>query len=288
MNLQQWAEQAIPALLVKPSTVYYYRRTFENRLQKEFGTTPIPDITRMQIRRWVASMASDLKPQSVRNAYYVLRRLLDMAVEEGIIEVNPCYGITPPKYNGYKQTVLTIDQVHDLASATKRYGAVVLWQAYMGTRFSELSGLSWEQFDGDKVTIDRSIVNIGGKGVPSTTKTGISRVLTVPSTLWPWLEPWRGTDLVFTTSTGSPLISSNFSFAWYRAQQATGIKVRMHDLRHTCAALLISAGAHPKEIQMWLGHRSITTTMNIYGHLYDETGERLANLLDHLGQNPAG
>jgi len=58
--------------------------------------------------------------------------------------------------------------------------------------------------------------------------------------------------------------------------------LRLHDLRHTCASLLIQLGAHPKVIQEWLGHRSITVTMDVYGHLYPSLAEALAERLDDV------
>ena len=60
---------------------------------------------------------------------------------------------------------------------------------------------------------------------------------------------------------------------------ATGL--RIHDLRHTAVALAIAAGAHPKEIQELCGHSSITTTLNVYGHLFESLQDRLA---DRLGE----
>jgi integrase len=58
--------------------------------------------------------------------------------------------------------------------------------------------------------------------------------------------------------------------------------LRLHDLRHTCASLLIQLGAHPKVIQEWLGHRSITVTMDVYGHLYPSLNEALTQRLDDV------
>ena len=61
-------------------------------------------------------------------------------------------------------------------------------------------------------------------------------------------------------------------------------KVRTHDLRHTCASLLISLGAHPKAIQERLGHSDISVTLNLYGHLFPSLEEQLTDALDELGR----
>ena len=69
---------------------------------------------------------------------------------------------------------------------------------------------------------------------------------------------------------------------WIPALQAAGLPedLRIHDMRHTCAALLIAQGAHPKAIQIHLGHSSIQVTMDRYGHLFPNEWDRLAEGLD--------
>lgn len=90
-------------------------------------------------------------------------------------------------------------------------------------------------------------------------------------------------DFVFCTLEGHPLRRNNFRRRyWLPAVEEGGLApFRFHDLRHTCAGLLIAQGAHVKEIEMRLGHASITTTMNVYGHLLPSLDERLAAGLDH-------
>ena len=69
---------------------------------------------------------------------------------------------------------------------------------------------------------------------------------------------------------------------WLPAVEAAGLPedLRIHDLRHTCAALLVAQGAHPKAIQAHLGHSSIQVTLDLYGHLFPDEMDRLAERLD--------
>ena len=71
------------------------------------------------------------------------------------------------------------------------------------------------------------------------------------------------------------------------ALEAAGLstKVRTHDLRHSCASLLISLGAHPKAIQERLGHKEISVTLNLYGHLFPSLEEQITDALDELGRS---
>ena len=91
--------------------------------------------------------------------------------------------------------------------------------------------------------------------------------------------------LVFTSPEGRPLRNSNFRRqVWYEAVAAAGLPegLRVHDLRHTCSSLLIAQGAHPKAIQVHLGHSSIMVTMDRYGHLFPSDMDALAVALNTL------
>lgn len=130
------------------------------------------------------------------------------------------------------------------------------------------------------------------------TKTYRTRSIVIPSFLRDLLAehlargPGQSPEtLVFTSPTGQPLRNSNFRRqVWYRAVADTGLPdgLRIHDLRHTCASLLISQGAHPKAIQAHLGHSSISVTMDRYGHLFPSDMEALAEALDRMRTEAVG
>jgi Phage integrase family len=91
-------------------------------------------------------------------------------------------------------------------------------------------------------------------------------------------RPWEPDALVFGAPEGGPLRHRNFYRRRFRPAVAdAGLpeRTRFHDLRHTCAALLIAQGAHPLAVMQRLGHSSITVTMNTYGHLFPELDEAL-------------
>jgi hypothetical protein len=88
-----------------------------------------------------------------------------------------------------------------------------------------------------------------------------------------------------TIRAGTPLRNSNFTKKiWRPALEAAGLPtdLRIHDLRHTCAALMIAAGAHPEHIKRHLGHSSITVTMDLYGHLLPSEEDTIAERLDEM------
>jgi len=97
------------------------------------------------------------------------------------------------------------------------------------------------------------------------------------------LQRGPGGAFVFTGKEGGLLRRSNFRRRyWKPALERAGLDtaLRFHDMRHTCASLLIAKGAHPKEIQARLGHASITTTLNTYGHLWPSLGAQLDEAMD--------
>ncbi|MAT02851.1 MAG: hypothetical protein CL421_07435 [Acidimicrobiaceae bacterium] len=94
------------------------------------------------------------------------------------------------------------------------------------------------------------------------------------------------TALVFVSKEGEVLRHSNFYSRTFKpAAEAFGLNsFRFHDLRHTCAAMLIADGAHPRAIMERLGHSSITVTLNTYGHLFPSLDEALTDGLEEQFQ----
>ncbi len=137
--------------------------------------------------------------------------------------------------------------------------------------------------------VAESLAEVGGDLHFGPTKNYRNRVVTLPKFLREMLnhqltytapEPEA---LLFTASNFSPMRNSNFSSnLWRPAVEAAGLPegLRVHDLRHTAVAILISQGVHPEAIKRFLGHSSIMVTMDIYGHLFPSEQEALAKALD--------
>jgi integrase len=184
---------------------------------------------------------------------------------------------------------LTPEQVNTLADAIDdRYRTAVYLAAYGGLRSGELWALRIERLNVLAATIDvvASMSEAGGLHA-GPTKTGKRRTITVPRFLaqmlgehisrYPSPDGW-----VFTAAEGGPVHHHNFRHGHYtRAVDAAALPgVRFHDLRHTCAALLIAAGRHLEEVKTYLGHSSIRVTSDRYGHLFPEARAAIANALD--------
>ncbi len=141
------------------------------------------------------------------------------------------------------------------------------------------------------MTVRQALKDVNGRLEFGPTKTHAQRRITLPTFLRKLLEDHLagaspgGSGLVFTGLRGAPLqhrvfYKRQFKPAVRAALPAAKAGLRFHDLRHTCASLLIAAGAHPKAIQERLGHASITMTLDRYGHLLPGLGDSLADALD--------
>jgi integrase len=189
---------------------------------------------------------------------------------------------------------LTNEEVRALADAIDpRYRVLVLAGAYTGLRIGELAGLKLDALDmlRRRLTVTRSVNEVRGKlVVRSEPKTAASRrTVALPRFLVDELAAHLALvkdpdGWVFPAPDGGPLRRNGFrSRFWQTAVSRAGLAgVRIHDLRHTHAAWLIAQGEHPKVIQARLGHASIKTTLDVYGHLFDGLDEKAASRLDSL------
>jgi integrase len=217
--------------------------------------------------------------------------MLAEAAEARLIGESPCRGIKLPRVPRTEQRYLTALEVERVAQVIGDHFAPLIYSAaYLGGRWGELVGLKPQRLNLLKrqVQIVGTLEEVRGKlrYVDETKTTASRRLVTIPAFLCEILAghlECRPGEFVFTTATGAMLRRSNFGRHHFKpALEAAGVDpdVRFHDLRHTCAALLIEQGAHPKEIQARLGHSSIRTTLDLYAHLMPTLGAHLDDALD--------
>jgi integrase len=297
---------------LEPKTRVGYASILNGHVLPEFGARPIGRIDSAAIQAFVNSKAaSELAPNTVRRIYDVVRNVLRVAVERRYIATNPCDAVRLPRKAQRELAIapLSHPEVRALVAALPaRDQLAVLLDAYTGLRSGELWALRRRSIDllhgelsvneaiKEVTTEEAAAVPPANRLSPSLiigpTKTHAARKVSIPAFLRPLLADHLARPLpggtgpdafIFTGPTGAPRRHNQ----WYKrvfapAAQATRPKQppRFHDLRHTCAALLILAGAHPLEIKLRLGHEDIRTTMNTYGHLFPSAEAALADLLD--------
>ena len=296
-NFEEWAAEWLATTVhLKAKTRVGYESMLRTHVLPAFAGRPAASIHQSDVRRFLATMTEHGSAAgTVRSARKVLRLVLATAEGSGAIKGNPCDGVKVPRSPRTEMVFLTAEEVESLAEAiTAPYGTLVRVAAYTGMRAGELGALRVGRLEllGGRVQVAESVTEVHGHGlVFGPTKTYERRsVPLLPSLrhdLAELIAPRAGDPqaLVFTSPDGGPLRHRNFYDRHFKpAVLAAGLPdaMRFHDLRHTCAALLIALGAHPKAIQERLGHSSITVTLDRYGHLFPSLDEALTVRFDAL------
>ena len=232
------------------------------------------------IRTWVADLvAAGYSPSTIRRAYTLLQLALDLAVEDGRLTRSPCRRITLPRIEQSEKRFLTIDEVEHLAATIRpRYRAFVLTGAYTGLRPGELAALRIDRLD----LLRRQLRVEEPLKTPAARRT-VSFPPFLAEELAAHLATYPGQDnLVFTAPQGGQLRLALFRRRiWHPAvHDSIGEPMRPHDLRHTHVALLIAAGEDPYVISRRLGHASIRTTYDVYGHLFEGRDQEASAALE--------
>lgn len=282
---------------LEPKTRQGYESILGCHVLPRWHEVRIGSVSPEAIQDWVNELAGRRHPNTVRRIYSVLRAVLKVAVERRYLASNPCDAVRLPRVAPVavnQRVFLSASEVEDLALAmAPRYRVLIYAAAYTGLRAGELGALRLRDVDllHGTITVERALKDIGGHLVFGSTKTAKARRVGIPTFLVAMLSKYLdslegGPDsLVFRSPDGGPLRHGNFYRRHFRPAVAAALppekgSLRFHDLRHTCASLLIAAGAHPKAIQEHLGHRDIQTTFNVYGHLLPSAQEALAAALD--------
>ncbi|MDQ3661437.1 MAG: site-specific integrase [Actinomycetota bacterium] len=295
VQFSEWAERWNEAKPAKKATTQDTRRRLLDRhILPAFGSKQLGRIRPIDVQEFVTSLeASGLSASRIRNAYFVLKPCIEAAVGSGYIARTPCVGIELPRPHSREMKFLSAEQVRAVADAVpERDRSLIYVLALGGLRWSEAVALRRRRVNllHRRIEVAQAVVEVNGKLVFGEPKTYQHRSVAMPTFLKTLLVEYLRTYVpldpdafVFSTRSGDLLRSPNWrQRVWQPALQAAGVptSIRIHDLRHTCASLLIEQGAHPKAIQEHLGHKSITTTLDRYGHLLPQESSRIAEALD--------
>jgi integrase len=260
-----------------------------------FANASLGAVHPADVQQWVAQLNSaGYAPATIRKAFQLLGRIFSDAVQAGLIVRSPCHNITLPRVEASEMRFLSPDEIGHLADAIdSRYRAMVLTAAYTGCRFGEIAALDIDHYDPNRRTIriDRSLSEVRGHLRFSEPKTPAARrAISIPAWLPQVLtdhltrHPTGPDGLIFTAPEGGPIRRNTFrSRFWLPAvASSVGPPMRFHDLRHSHVALLIQQGTHPSVIAARLGHTSVKTVLDVYGHLSEGLDRDAADTLEPL------
>jgi integrase len=303
---QAWLEGVVD---VSERTSINIEGRIRNHAIPHFGNSQLGVIRPQDVRAFVSHLTRTHEPETVKSIYRTTAQVFAQAVIESKIAKTPCIGIKlPRKREKSEMHFLTPEQIRDLGETiTGHYRVLIYTAAYSGLRAGELVALRVEDLDlgelGGTISVIKSASEVRGQLKVGTTKTGRSRVVTIPRFLSVMLTEHldgRETGFVFTAAEGGPIRHRNFmrrhfdpaitkareiAAAEERDLDAVPEDLRFHDLRHTCAALLIAQGRHMEEVKDHLGHASIRTTSDVYGHLFKDAKVAIADALEAMFQD---
>jgi len=282
---------------LRASTLALYTGQAQKYLLPAFGNQRLSAITPLDVSAFIAGLNEHgVGDATVRASFRLLRTILNKAVMANVIGRNPAVGVKVNSAPRREMHFASAEEVVRLAEAVpERYEALIYLLGFGGLRIGETAALDIADLDllRGRVTVSKTATEVAGHLSVGPTKTGSIRTVSIPSFLRTILAAhiergFTGADgSVFSSPEGGRLRPANFRRRVFASAVRAAVlpeRFRIHDLRHTCAALLISQGAGPKEIAERLGHSSPVVTMTVYAHVLPSLDERLTAGLDETFQ----
>jgi integrase len=314
------AHVAAPKL--RPSTLARYRSLVRQYIAPAVGRKRLPALAPADVRLLLARATASRTPgrkgqpekerplvsaRTVQQIHAVLRAMLNQAMREELVARNVARLVQPPAPDRDEIRPWSDAEARLFLSAVRghRLSALFVVALGLGLRRGELLGLRWVDVDftSGQLRVWQTLQRVKGDGVvygpPKSRRS--RRVLTMPAVVVIALrqhrrqqdadrlsagDSWTETGLVFTTTTGGHLEPRNLNTTYARLITRAAVRpIRFHDLRHTCATLLLSRGVSPRMVMDVLGHSQISVTMNTYGHVIPAMQQEAAGHMDAaLGQ----
>ncbi|MDP9092108.1 MAG: site-specific integrase [Actinomycetota bacterium] len=292
ITVGEWSHRWLATKVdLKPSTRARYEGLLRVNVLPRWGNVQLADVTHEAVGAWIAQLsASGLAGSTVRQAHRVLSLVFSLAVRDGRLARNPADHVPLPRAAKVERAFLSMDQVDDLAVAAGEYRTAILFLAYTGIRFGELAALRVRRLDllRRRAEIAEAVAEVRGRATFTSPKSHQIRSVPIPRFLVDDLAALVASkqpeDFVFTASRGGLLRLQNFRHTIFdRAVRSAGLDgLTPHGLRHTAASLAIASGADVKVVQQMLGHASATMTLDLYGHLYGDRLDEVADRMDAL------
>lgn len=304
-----------------------YRYHIEENISPAIGAILLSELKPRHVDLWMKSLRDrGLGPRTVEYAQAVLRRALQFAVEWEILDRNPAAA----RFRAAKRKraasagakriqFLNPDEARKFLNVIqgKPFEAIFTVAITTGLRPEELYGLRWKDIDRDarRLTVNQVLSKTRRKkgekvdrflfGPPKTEKSRrtiefpafVARVLTeqehrVLESRALAGSKWQEHGLVFPSEVGTPAEERNVLRRFQKVCSDNDLpRLRVYDLRHSHASLLINEGVHPKKISERLGHSSIKLTMDTYGHLFEgsdrDSAEKMEKIFGPPNEDPA-
>ncbi len=286
-------ERTVRGRSLAPRTIDTYRHSLNAWILPTLGGLPLDRITSAHVRRWHAEVSSQTGATAVRQAYAVLRAVLNTAVEDEALHRNPCRIKGAGQAHTPERPLLGLDEVEALVAAMPAHLETLTTLAFWAhTRLGEVLALRRSDvlLEKSQLRIERQVVEVDGYGSRITEpKAGSRRVVTLPEPAVEVLRqhlasqpPGLPAARLFTRPDGSELRAHHVHAAWHRARRTAELpEVHFHDLRHAGLTLSAQAGATLAEVMRRAGHSSAAAALR-YQHAADQRDAEIATRLTAL------
>ena len=301
--LDQWLTEVVRPN-VRPWTYKGYEVHVRLHLKPFIGHIRLDKLAPLHVQQLLNAKKSEgLSAKSIRYIRGTLRTALNQAVRWELLTRNPASLVDGPRIEHYEIRPFTPDEARAFLAAMRgdRLEALYSVALTMGLRQGEALGLCWKAIDLELgyLRVSHQLQRFDGETRLVEPKTARSRrTLALPASIVRSLkehrerqraereaagDKWTETGLVFTTPTGKPIDATRVSKDFHRHLDRAGLdQRRFHDLRHSCATLLLVQGVSPRVVMEVLGHSQISLTMNTYTHVLPELRRQAADRMDEL------
>lgn len=276
---------------VRPTTLRQYKDEVRLHINPTLGRIRLDQLRPQHIAELYRTKSATLSPSSVRHMHAVLRRSLTIAVRWGLIQTNPAQQVDPPPLANKEVQPWSAEEARDFLTAVRGERLAARWVVglSLGLRQGETLGLEWQDID-----LERGVLRVrqalkrlpdGTLALVDTKTVRSRRQVPMPEPVVESLTQHQGRqraerellgqsgawDLVFTTAKGTPINPRNDYRTFQRIiERAELRRIRLHDLRHTAASLLLAQGVPARVVMEILGHSQISVTLNTYSHVAPE------------------
>jgi len=312
LTINELAEQWMHARrgVLAPNTLAEVEVDVRLRIAPVLGDTSVNQVTRQQVEQLVAELIrKGASVRMVRGVVSTLRRLLQAAVDWGLIAENPARRVRLPAPETHTrqahERVLSMDELATLlrsCAGSVRTETMIRAMAESGLRRGEVIGLRWEDVDlaAYRLAVRRSVSDVNGVRQERTTKGKRSRRVAISQRFAKRLAAWRAqsdgeraSGYVWPGTAGEPMSAHSPNQSLTRALRRAGLVdtdgvplVTPHGLRHTAASLMLAADVPLIVVSRQLGHANPNVTAQVYAHLLadsqlDEAAAAFAGLGSH-------
>lgn len=299
---EHWLE-TVAKVRLRPATWTNYAYAFRVHISPSLGRVPLRTLTPTRVRAFLARCAeTGLAANSVRIVHATLRTMLAEAVRDELVERNVAAIVRGPRVDREEVRPWSLDEASTfLAGAGEhRWLALFAVGVAVGMRKGELLALSWRDVDlvDGTVRVRQTVQRLRGQGLvfgpPKSPRS--RRTIPLPASSLTILlahrdrqdaerlaagARWQESGLVFTTNVGTVIEPRNLSRTFDQLVAKSGVRrIRFHDLRHTCASLLLAQGVSPRVVMDVLGHSQLSITMDLYSHVMPSALRDAASAMD--------